>query len=217
MIEDNHLATVNLLTAVQDVGCRRMVVTGTLSEGSGEAASSPYAAAKSAATEYTRMFHSMYGTPVVCLRLSMVYGPGQPDASKLVPHVVESLLEGQPPCVSSGRFETDWIYIDDVVDALLRAAVAEGVEGQALDVGSGNEASVREVVELLAATIDRDKEPLRGRRGAPPGALGQPGPRPNTRAALVVARDLIGCRPQADGGVVPRTVAEHARDAGNGI
>ena len=78
MLESNLLATVSLLTAVQEAGCRRMVMTGSVVEPSpGEVAVSPYAAAKAAATDHARMFYSLYGTPVVCLRLAMVYGPGR--------------------------------------------------------------------------------------------------------------------------------------------
>jgi UDP-glucose 4-epimerase len=163
MLENNLLGTVNLLTAVQDAGCRRMVVTGTVVEPrDGEAATSPYAAAKGAATEYARMFHALYGTPVVCLRLAMVYGPGQRESHKLIPYVIRSLLEGEPPTVSSGRWEVDWVYVDDVVQALMLAAVADGVEGQILDVGTRDVASVRSVVQRLASMIDDQVHPTFG-------------------------------------------------------
>jgi UDP-glucose 4-epimerase len=155
MIENNLLGTVNLLTALQEHGCRRIVVTGSVVEPrDDEPATSPYAAAKGAATEYTRMFHSLYGTPVVGLRVAMVYGPGQPDSRKVIPHVIESLLRGEKPRVSSGRWEVDWIYVDDVVEALLLAATAEGAVGHTLDVGSDDVASIRSVVKQLADMID---------------------------------------------------------------
>jgi nucleoside-diphosphate-sugar epimerase len=160
MLESNLLGTVNVLTAVQEAGCRRMVMTGTVVEPrDGDPATSPYAAAKGAATEHARMFHSLYGTPVVCLRLAMVYGPGQSNAHKLIPHVITSLLRGEAPGISSGRWEVDWVYVDDVVEALMLAAISDGVEGQILDVGSGDVASVRSVVERLAGMVDVDLGP----------------------------------------------------------
>src|SRR5262249_14492192 len=75
------LTTVNLLTAVQEFGCKRILLAGSLEEPEiGEAVPcSPYAAAKSAATAYARMFHSLYQLPVAVMRIFMVYGPGQRD------------------------------------------------------------------------------------------------------------------------------------------
>jgi UDP-glucose 4-epimerase len=158
MLENNLLGTVSVLTAVERAGCRRMVMTGTVVEArNGATATSPYAVAKRAATEYARMFHALYGTPVVCLRLAMVYGPGQSDSDKLIPHVVTSLLRGEAPGVSNGRWIVDWVYVDDVVQALLQAAVADEVEGRILDVGSDDVASVRNVVERLADIAGGDQ------------------------------------------------------------
>jgi UDP-glucose 4-epimerase len=163
MLECNLLGTVNLLSAVQATGCRRMVATGTVVEPrEDEPASSPYAAAKGAGTDHARMFHALYGTPVVCLRLAMVYGPGQEDPKKLIPHVVENLLRGESPQLSSGTWEVDWVYVDDVIQALILASVAEGVEGEVLDVGSGDVASVRSVVEHLASIIESEAHPSFG-------------------------------------------------------
>jgi nucleoside-diphosphate-sugar epimerase len=163
MLESNLFGTINLLTAVQKQGSRRMVLAGTVVEPRGEEApTSPYAAAKAASTAHARMFHALYGTPVVCLRLAMVYGPGQPDSSKLIPHVIDSLLSGDSPQLSSGLWEVDWVYIDDVVDALVLAALTEGVEGETLDVGSGDVASVRTVVEHLSELVDGSARPTFG-------------------------------------------------------
>jgi nucleoside-diphosphate-sugar epimerase len=197
MLESNLLGTVNVLTAVEGAGSRRMVMTGTVVEPCDEApATSPYAAAKGAATEYARMFHALYGTPVVCLRVAMVYGPGHQHPDKLIPHVVTSLLQGEAPRISSGRWEVDWIYVDDVVRALLRAAVAEEVEGHVLDVGSGDVASVRDVVERLADIAG-------GRQLVP--RLGVVEDRPLERSVssnLAQTRDLLGwaaATPLSDG------------------
>ena len=189
MLQSNLLGTVNLLAAVQDAGCRRMVATGTVVEPrEDEPASSPYAAAKSAATAQARMFHSLYGTPVVCLRLGMVYGPGQPDPNKLIPHTIESLLRGESPQISSGRWEVDWVYVDDVVEALVRAAVADDVEGETLDVGSGQVASVRDVVEHLADAIDSALRPSFG-------AVEDRAPEPSIPLELDRTRKSLGWSP----------------------
>ena len=83
------------------------------------------------------MFHALYGLPVINLRTFMTYGPGQRDGSKLIPYVATALLRGESPRLSSGTREVDWIYVGDVVDAYLAAAVADGVEGTSIDIGSG--------------------------------------------------------------------------------
>ncbi len=157
--EGNLASTVNLLAAVQEAGCRRLVLAGSQEEPepSPEAPSpipaSPYAAAKGAASAYARMFHALYGTPVVAARLFMVYGPGQTDLEKLVPYTVVSLLRGEHPRFGSGRRPVDWLHVDDAVEGLLALATAPGIEGEHLDLGSGVLVTVREVVERLASLV----------------------------------------------------------------
>ena len=158
MLQVNLLAAVNVMVAATERGTARLVFAGSLEEPAPEEGwpvpGSPYAAAKLAAGAYARMCHALWGTPAVWLRLFMTYGPGQPDVYKLVPHTILSLLRGEPPAVSSGGRGVDWIYIDDVVDALLAAAVAPDVEGRTLDVGSGQLVTVREVVERIVRLVD---------------------------------------------------------------
>jgi nucleoside-diphosphate-sugar epimerase len=141
----------------------RLVMAGSLEEPTPDRAwptpHSPYAAAKLGAGAYARMCHALYGTPVVWPRLFMVYGPAQPDVRKLVPYVTTSLLHDESPELSSGSRPVDWIYIDDVVDALLAAAVADGVEGRTFDVGSGRLVPIRHVVEEIARLCDAKVAP----------------------------------------------------------
>jgi UDP-glucose 4-epimerase len=163
---DNLASTVNLLVAAHSIACKRVVLTGSLEEPEPgpqwSVPSSPYAASKHAASAYGRMFHALYGLPVVILRVFMVYGPAQRDVSKLVPYVIRSLLAGESPRLSSGVREVDWIYVDDVVEAFISAATATGVEGSTLDVGSGELVTVRQVVEHLYKIIRPDEAPQFG-------------------------------------------------------
>ncbi len=147
----NLQSTVNLLVAARQQGCRRIVLTGSLEEPEGETPvpSSPYAAAKWAASGYARMFHALYDAPVVTARLFMVYGPDKKDLNKLVPCVIRSFLAGESPRLSSGTRQVDWIYVDDVVDGYLALATAPEVEGKSLDIGSGKLIPIREVVEEI--------------------------------------------------------------------
>ena len=100
------MASVEILEAATRLGCRRVVSSGSLLEepvGSAQAIPpSPYGASRWAASAYARMFHALFDTPVVILRPSFAYGPGQ-ETTKLVPHVITKLLAGESPELSSRR------------------------------------------------------------------------------------------------------------------
>jgi UDP-glucose 4-epimerase len=157
MLRANLLAAVHLMVAAAEAGRPRVVLAGSMEEpdfGDPDAvAQSPYAVAKWGQLAYARHFAALHELPVVHLRVFMVYGPGQLDLRKLVPYVTVSLLRGEAPRLTSGVREVDWVYVDDVVDAFLRAAVARGAPGRSLDVGSGRLVSARAVVERLAALV----------------------------------------------------------------
>ncbi|MGH8509326.1 MAG: NAD-dependent epimerase/dehydratase family protein [Gammaproteobacteria bacterium] len=175
----NLESSVNLMTACAESGHgqNRIVFSGSLVEPSpGDletVPSSPYAAAKWASGSYARMFHALYGLPTSIARVFMVYGPAQRDETKLVPYVVRSLLAGKAPKITSGQRLIDWIYVTDVVDGFLAIAAAKGVEGQSVDLGSGQliatRAFVLRIAELMQAAIrpefgalpDRPLEPVR--------------------------------------------------------
>jgi nucleoside-diphosphate-sugar epimerase len=165
-LRDNLQSTVNLLLAAHEVGCRRIVLAGSMEEPTAVAEvaipSSPYAAAKWAASGYARFFHALYGTPVVIARIFMVYGPDQKDLKKLIPYVTLSLLGGEAPSLTSGTRQVDWIYVDDVVQGLVALAASPGIGGSTLDLGSGETASVREVVEEIHAIIASADPPTFG-------------------------------------------------------
>jgi len=150
-------STVNLLTAVTATGCRRVVLIGSLDEPIGDAAEavprSPYGAAKWAASAYGRMFHRLYATPVTIARVFMMYGPHQAE-DKVIPQSIRYLLDGRVPQLRSGERRLDWIFADDAVEGLLRAASAPDLEGATVEIGSGVATSVREVVTELAALVD---------------------------------------------------------------
>jgi len=169
-------STIYILIAAAEIGCRRVVLSGSLTEPNLDTVlpipSSPYAAAKWAASAYGRMFHVLYRTPVVSAVPFMTFGPHQ-DEKKLIPSVILSFLRGEAPELTSGRWEADWVYVDDVVDGLLAAGVVPGIEGNTLDLGSGRTRAVREVVETIATIMasapqpnfgalpDRPSEPVR--------------------------------------------------------
>jgi nucleoside-diphosphate-sugar epimerase len=156
-------STVNLLQVAAEQSCRRVVLVGSLEEVDGGEVSptSPYGAAKSAATAYGRMFGELFGLGVVVTRPQMAYGPGQP-CWKVIPSTILALLRGEAPRLSSGARAVDWIYVDDVVDGLLMASVAPGIEGATLDLGSGRLTPIREIVLMLVELLDAEVTPVFG-------------------------------------------------------
>lgn len=159
-------STVNLLTVASEIGCRRIVLAGSLNEPSSDQGetipSSPYAAAKWASSGYGRMFHALYGTPVVIVRTFMTFGPGQ-EPGKLIPAVTLALLKGEPPKLSSGQWKADWIFVDDVIEGFLAAAMTPGIEGETFDLGSGSLVTVRDLVDMV---VDVSGSPLKPQFGA---------------------------------------------------
>jgi UDP-glucose 4-epimerase len=155
-IRANLVATVELLEAATRLGCRRIVLSGSLLEeprgGAEPVPPSPYGASRWAATGYARMFHALFGAPVAILRPSFVYGPGQ-EPTKLIPYVATSLLEGQSPRLATGDRLLDCVYAEDAARAFIDAASAQGVEGRTIDIGSGVLTSVREIVKLIVDEV----------------------------------------------------------------
>ncbi len=155
-LRDTLGSTIQVLTAATRHGAARVVLAGSLEEpGPGDPFPvSPYAAAKAAATSYAAYFRAVQGLPVVVLRVFMVYGPGRQDRTKLVPSVIEALLRGDRPAVSSGVRPVDWIHVEDVAGAFLAAGVAPEAPDEPVDVGTGHLTTVREVVEQLVRLVD---------------------------------------------------------------
>ena len=160
IFRNNFMTAFNLLMATAENSAGRIVLAGSLEEPDevNSVPCSPYAAAKWSASGYARMFHALYQTPIVIAKIFMVYGPGQSDHTKLIPYVTISLLRGEAPRLSSGLRSIDWIYVDDVVEGLIRCAEAPGIEGRTVELGSGEMLSIREVVqqlsELVPCTVD---------------------------------------------------------------
>jgi UDP-glucose 4-epimerase len=164
-LHSNFVSTVNLLTALTEIGCDRIVLAGSLEEPEIERGttvpSSPYAAAKWASSAYSQMFYELYQTPVVIAKIFMVYGPEQ-DSRFLIPTTISSVINGIPPKLSSGKRPIDWLYIDDLISGLIAMADAPDIVGQTLDLGTGNLSTIREVVERIVTRIDRRVDPIFG-------------------------------------------------------
>jgi len=149
---------IHLLDALRELGrdLRRVVLVGTCYEyGAREAVEgldpcNAYAASKAAAWAFGRMYWRTWGLPVVTVRPFQVYGPGQPEHT-LVTAAIRAALTGADFPMTPGEQRRDFIYVDDVAAGMLATASTPGIEGQSLDLGTGQERAVREVVERIWA------------------------------------------------------------------
>ncbi len=150
----NAGGTLHLLEALQGRDIQRVVLVGTCYEyGARETAEgldpfNAYAASKVAAWAFGRMYWRVHGLPVVTVRPFQVYGPGQPGHT-LVPATIRAALTGADFPMTPGGQERDFIYVDDVVEGMLTAAIAPGIDGASLDLGTGQGHTVRQVVERV--------------------------------------------------------------------
>lgn len=188
----NLISTVNLLVSATEYGCKRFVAAGSLEEpdaGDNQPIpSSPYAASKLASSNYVRMFKALYDTPAALARIFMVYGPAQRDLRKLVPYVILSLLDGREPELSNGNRQVDWIYVEDVVDGLLKMLLAPDIDGETIDLGTSLYTTTGEVANIIHNLVDSDA-------GLKIGALPER-PMEQVRAANIIDTQIqIGWQP----------------------
>jgi len=138
-------------------------------------ASYPYDASKAAADIVARSYANAYGLPLAVTRFANVYGGGDLNFSRLIPETVVALLEGRAPQIrSDGTPERDFLHVDDAVSAYLAIAEALGdgkAGGEAFNAGGERPHSVREVVDLIAATVDAGVEPEYLGTGTPNGEI----------------------------------------------
>ena len=156
--------TVTLMEAMRDVGVRRVIFISSgaiygdqpiqpLKEDAIPFPRSPYAVSKLAAEYYIRTIGALWGIETVCLRVFNAYGPGQhipPVHAPVIPNLLrQSSLAGTVVVHGDGVQTRDYVYVDDVVNAMAAAATAPNVNQAIINVGSGKDTSVRELVRLV--------------------------------------------------------------------
>lgn len=114
----------------------------------------PYGVSKSTQTYFAKYF-SRQQLPVVTLRVFTPYGKYE-DSGRLVSDIMQSLILKRPLILSSPHARRDFIYIDDVLEALIKAASTPSVEGEIFNIGSGKDYSVEELFNL-ACDVTRTK------------------------------------------------------------
>lgn len=160
--------TVSLMEAMRDVGVRRVVMASSgavygdlgeqpIREDSVPNPRSPYAVSKLAAEHYIRTIGSLWGIETVSLRIFNAYGPGQRmpvSHPPVVPHFINQTLRNGTLVVHNDGLQTrDYVYVDDVIRALTAATTAPNLDGLVINVGSGTETSVRDLVNAVAEIV----------------------------------------------------------------
>lgn len=160
--------TVALMEAMRDVGVRRVVLASSgavygdladqpLTESLTPAPRSPYAVSKLSAEYYVRTIGGLWGIETVSLRIFNAYGPGQhlpASHPPVVPHYLRQALRGGTLVAHGDGSQTrDYVYVDDVVSALVASATAPNINGLVINVGSGTETSIKDLIQhVLDAT-----------------------------------------------------------------
>jgi UDP-N-acetylglucosamine/UDP-N-acetyl-alpha-D-glucosaminouronate 4-epimerase len=199
----NVTGTLNVLLAARDEGVRRVVFASSSStygaspelpkrEQMPALPISPYAVAKLAAEGYCRAFHEVYGLETVALRYFNVFGPRQDPLSAyaaVIPRFILALLADRRPVVhGDGEQSRDFSYIDNVVEASLLAAAAEGVGGETFNIACGERIS-------LNALLDRLRE-LTGKPIEAEHVATRPGDLSHSLADITAARERLGYEPR---------------------
>jgi UDP-glucose 4-epimerase len=166
-LDVNVVGTFNVLEAAQQSGVRKVVFSSassvygdtddTMDESHPLGARTMYGASKIAGEYLLRAFADRDGLKYVTLRYMNVYGPRQ--AGGLVMNVLGRILSGEAPVIAGdGSQSFDFVHVVDVAEANVRAMLSD-VSGVELNVGSGTEVSVAEIVRRLLEVTGSDLEP----------------------------------------------------------
>ncbi len=155
----NVAGTVNILEAARAGGVRRVIFSSSrevygevdrlpVAEDAPLNAKNAYGASKAAGELYARVFLNTYGVETAVLRLANVYGPR--DRDRVIPLWLDAASQGQEMIVYGGQQLIDFVYVDQVVEAMLRAASAD-IIGQPINVGSGQGTPLLQLAERVMA------------------------------------------------------------------
>jgi len=197
--------TVALMEAMRDAGVQRVVLASSgaiygeqprqpVTEDMAPHPTSPYAVSKLAAEYYVSTIGGLWRIETVALRIFNAYGPGQaipPTHAPAIPQFMKQAIGGGSLVVfGDGEQTRDYVYIDDVVEAMVAAATAQGIDRQVINVGSGQETSVNALVRAVERTTGREAQVLHVR--AEDGGVSR------LVADLTLARRWLKYEPQVD-------------------
>jgi len=195
--------TVSLMEAMRDAGVRRVVLASSgavygqqprhlVRESDAPNPDSPYSVSKLAAEQYVHTIGELWGIETVALRIFNAYGPGQGlpvSHAPVVPRFLNAILTGGSIVIyGDGQQSRDFVYSSDVVAALIQAALADQVDRQVINIGSGSETTIAGLIEELEQLTGRTAD-----RVINPDQIG--GVR-RLVADISRARKLLGYRPR---------------------
>ncbi|HMQ31538.1 MAG TPA: NAD-dependent 4,6-dehydratase LegB [Chloroflexaceae bacterium] len=201
-VQTNIEGTLNILSAARDLGVARVVHTST-SEVYGTAryvpideehplqGQSPYSATKIGADKLAEAFGDSFGLPVTTVRPFNTYGPRQ-SARAVIPALITQCLSGDTVRLGSLHPTRDFNYVADTVEGFVAAASADAAVGATINIGSGREISIGDLVQLVARILGRsvqvvvDEQRIRPEKSEVDRLLAS-----NSRA-----RDLLGWAPR---------------------
>jgi UDP-glucose 4-epimerase len=167
--------TLHVLKAAQETGVRRVVYAASSSaygdqegefklETMSPGPISPYGAAKLAAEYYCKVFYACYGLETVALRYFNVFGARQDPNSQyaaVIPKFITLMLEGKSPRIfGDGSQSRDFTYIDNIVHGNLLAAEAPDAAGQMMNLATGGQVSLNELITMLNKVMGMNIEPI---------------------------------------------------------
>lgn len=204
--EINIRGTLNMMEAARECGVKKFVFASSSSvygdsttlpkkEGQEGKVISPYALTKRVDEEYGRLYKQLYGLDTYGLRYFNVFGRRQdPEGmyAAVIPKFIKQLLHGEVPTINGdGRQSRDFTYIDNVIEANLRACHAPSeAAGQTFNIGAGGRLFLIDIYHYLCKALGKDVEPNYG----PP----RRGDVKDSNADISKARELLGYDPEYD-------------------
>src|SRR5512133_2601211 len=165
VIDTNVTGTLNVLLACLDLEIPRMIHTST-SEVYGTAlrvpidethplqGQSPYSASKIGADKIAESFYCAYELPVVTVRPFNTFGPRQ-SARAVIPTIITQAMTQDVIHLGSLETKRDFTYVLDTVNGFIKAAQADGVEGQTFNLGTGSEVTIGELANKVIGMVGR--------------------------------------------------------------
>lgn len=160
--------TVSLMTAMRDAGIRRVILASSgaaygeqlyqpVSESAVMRPTSPYAVSKLASEYYVQSIGALWKIESVVLRIFNAYGPYQqlpPSHAPVIPRFVRQALSGGSLVIhGDGKQSRDFLYIDDAVRALERAATTRDIDQACINIGSGVDTTMNQLVDAIETLV----------------------------------------------------------------
>jgi len=118
---------------------------------------SPYGASKLAGEGYCSAYYRTFKIDTVALRFGNVYGPGSKHKASVVAKFIKKALNGEAcEIYGDGTQTRDFIYIDDIVDALILASEKPGIGGEIFQIATNKETTVGEMTDLLVSVLAKN-------------------------------------------------------------